>query len=109
MATSTFDIMKSNQTVGRAEALRRTMLAYLDELQDLQARALAGCASLAVSDGGRGLFDVLDTDHDGRLSVREMRNAIGAAERDYGLAQNGGVTARVHRAAERLLPSSWEG
>jgi Ca2+-binding EF-hand superfamily protein len=31
---------------------------------------------LTIADLGRGLFDVLDTDHDGRLGVREMRNAI---------------------------------
>jgi CHAT domain-containing protein len=35
LATSTFDIMKSNQTVGRAEALRRAMLAYLDDRSDI--------------------------------------------------------------------------
>ena len=34
LATSTFDIMKSNQTIGRAEALRRAMLAYLDDRSD---------------------------------------------------------------------------
>lgn len=31
MATSTFDIMQSNQTIGRAQALRRAMLAYLTD------------------------------------------------------------------------------
>ena len=31
LTTSTFDIMKSDQSVGRAEALRRAMLAYLDD------------------------------------------------------------------------------
>jgi CHAT domain-containing protein len=35
LATSTFDIMKSNQTTGRAEALRRAMLAYLDDRSDI--------------------------------------------------------------------------
>jgi CHAT domain-containing protein len=35
LATSTFDIMKSNQSVGRAEALRRAMLAYLDDRSDI--------------------------------------------------------------------------
>jgi CHAT domain-containing protein len=34
LTTSTFDIMKSNQTIGRAEALRRAMLAYLDDPSD---------------------------------------------------------------------------
>jgi CHAT domain-containing protein len=35
VTTSTFDIMKSNQTIGRAEALRRAMLAYLDDKSDI--------------------------------------------------------------------------
>jgi hypothetical protein len=35
LATSTFDIMRSNQTIGRAEALRRAMLAYLDDRSDI--------------------------------------------------------------------------
>jgi CHAT domain-containing protein len=35
LTTSTFDIMKSDQTIGRAEALRRAMLAYLDDRSDV--------------------------------------------------------------------------
>jgi CHAT domain-containing protein len=35
LATSTFDIMKSNPTIGRAQALRRAMLAYLDDRSDI--------------------------------------------------------------------------
>jgi CHAT domain-containing protein len=35
LATSTFDIMNSKQTIGRAEALRRAMLAYLDDRSDI--------------------------------------------------------------------------
>jgi CHAT domain-containing protein len=35
LATSTFDIMNSNQTIGRAEALRRAMLAYLNDKSDM--------------------------------------------------------------------------
>jgi CHAT domain len=34
LTTSTFDIMKSEPTLGRAEALRRAMLAYVDDLSD---------------------------------------------------------------------------
>jgi tetratricopeptide (TPR) repeat protein/CHAT domain-containing protein len=34
LTTSTFDIMKSDPTLGRAEALRRAMLAYLDDASD---------------------------------------------------------------------------
>jgi CHAT domain-containing protein/tetratricopeptide (TPR) repeat protein len=35
LATSTFDIMKSNPTIGGAEALRRAMLAYLNDRSDI--------------------------------------------------------------------------
>jgi tetratricopeptide (TPR) repeat protein/CHAT domain-containing protein len=35
LTTSTFDVMKSNPTVGRAEALRRAMLAYMNDKGDL--------------------------------------------------------------------------
>jgi CHAT domain-containing protein len=35
LSTSTFDIMNSDLTIGRAEALRRAMLAYLDDRSDI--------------------------------------------------------------------------
>ena len=35
LSTSTFDIMNSDRTIGRAEALRRAMLAYLDDGSDI--------------------------------------------------------------------------
>jgi hypothetical protein len=35
LATSTFDIMKTNPTTGRAEAVRRAMLAYLGDRSDI--------------------------------------------------------------------------
>jgi CHAT domain-containing protein len=35
LTTATFDVMKSNSTIGRAEALRRAMLAYLDDRSDI--------------------------------------------------------------------------
>ena len=34
LTTSTFDIMKSDPAIGRAEALRRAMLAYIDDTSD---------------------------------------------------------------------------
>jgi hypothetical protein len=41
----------------------------------LQERAGSGCVTLVLRDQSRGLFDLLDADRDGRLSVREMRQA----------------------------------
>jgi CHAT domain-containing protein len=34
LTTSTFDVMKSDTSLGRAEALRRAMLAYIDDNSD---------------------------------------------------------------------------
>jgi Ca2+-binding EF-hand superfamily protein len=42
---------------------------------DLQARAVGSYVSLAVTENGRGLFDILDANRDGSLGVREMRTA----------------------------------
>src|SRR5262249_40931020 len=42
---------------------------------EVEGRLLAGAAVLAVVDQGRGLFEFLDADRDGRLSLRELRSA----------------------------------
>jgi Ca2+-binding EF-hand superfamily protein len=60
---------------GDGKLFENEMLAYLDVVLDLQARAMAAVASLNISDEGKGIFDLLDTNHDGRLSVRELRQA----------------------------------
>jgi Ca2+-binding EF-hand superfamily protein len=65
---------------GDGKVFEKEMLAYLDQMQNLQNRAMTCCASLSVADQGRGLFDLLDTNHDGRLSVREMRQAVKLVE-----------------------------
>jgi Ca2+-binding EF-hand superfamily protein len=49
--------------------------AYFDHLQELSKRVASASVTLSVSDQSRGLFDLLDTNRDGRLSVREMRQA----------------------------------
>lgn len=61
---------------GDGKVTRAEFLAYFDHLQELQKRATAASVTLDVSDQSRGLFDLLDTDRDGRLSVREMRGAV---------------------------------
>ena len=54
----------------------KELLAYFDQMQELRAKVAAGCAGLSVVDQGGGLFDLLDANGDGRLSVREMRLAF---------------------------------
>jgi Ca2+-binding EF-hand superfamily protein len=70
--SATFKLMDRD---GDGKLFEKEMLAYLDELETLRSRAVVSCATLKFSDQGRGLFDLIDTNHDGRLSVREMRNA----------------------------------
>ena len=60
---------------GDGKVTEQEFNAYLDLLQDLQARSRKACVSLVLTDESRGLFDVLDVNRDGRLSVREMRGA----------------------------------
>jgi Ca2+-binding EF-hand superfamily protein len=60
---------------GDGKVTERELLAYLQEMSNLQARATASCVSLVFIEDGRGLFDLLDADHDGRLSVHEMQQA----------------------------------
>ncbi len=62
---------------GDGKVTEQEFSAYLDFLADLQARAKKACVSLVLSDESRGLFDLLDANRDGRLSVREMRAAPG--------------------------------
>jgi Ca2+-binding EF-hand superfamily protein len=60
---------------GNGKITEKELLAYLDSLEELQAQARASCVTLVLADESRGLFDLLDTNRDGRLSVREMRGA----------------------------------
>jgi Ca2+-binding EF-hand superfamily protein len=65
-------------TLDRARAGKITekdLNAYFDHLQELNKRVAAGSVTLTISDQSRGVFDLLDTNRDGRLSVREMRQA----------------------------------
>ncbi len=49
--------------------------AELDGWLDLQAKLVAGGVVVGVTDLGRGLFELLDADRDGFLSLRELRSA----------------------------------
>jgi Ca2+-binding EF-hand superfamily protein len=60
---------------GDGKVSEKELTAYLDQMRDLAARASAGCVTLVLADQSRGLFELLDTDRDGRLSVYEMRQA----------------------------------
>jgi hypothetical protein len=54
LTTSTFDIMKSDPTLGRAEALRRVMLAYMNDATDpLSAYPALWAPFVVVGEGAR--------------------------------------------------------
>jgi Ca2+-binding EF-hand superfamily protein len=71
--SASFKMMDLN---GDGKVTEKEMLEFLEKMTDLQSKLSQACASLTISDQGRGLFDLVDTNHDGRLSVREMRNAF---------------------------------
>jgi Ca2+-binding EF-hand superfamily protein len=66
---------------GDGKVSEQEMNAYLELLADLKARAQKACAALVLTDESRGLFDLLDVNRDGRLSVREMRGAVALLEK----------------------------
>ncbi|MFL5338758.1 MAG: hypothetical protein ACJ8F7_01210 [Gemmataceae bacterium] len=77
MASPLFrNLFKALDTDGDGMLYEKEMVAYLDKVEELQKAVQAGCVTLALSDEGNGLFDLLDRNHDGRLSVRELRDAV---------------------------------
>ncbi len=82
---------------------------YLDDYAKIQALAKAACVTLSLTDVSRGLFDLLDTDRDGRLSVREMRQAPKLLEK-FDRAKKGFLTEndipQSYRVTVRRGPSS---
>jgi Ca2+-binding EF-hand superfamily protein len=70
---NTFKLMDRD---GDGKLFEKEMLAYVDSMLDLQVRAVAAVLSVNAADEGKGLFDLIDTNHDGRLSVRELRQAV---------------------------------
>src|SRR5262249_14904173 len=65
-------------------------------------------ATVAITSQGKGLFEMLDADGDGRLSVREMRNAvklIAELDRDGDGMISRAEIPRCSQAAFRMGPA----
>lgn len=58
---------------GDGKIPEKELIAYLDQQEDLQARATGACVTLTFTDQSRGMFTLFDANSDGRLSVRELR------------------------------------
>src|SRR5262249_980148 len=69
------NIFKAMDTDGDGMLYEKEMVAYLDKVEELQRAVRDGCVTLALSDRGSGVFDMLDRARDGGLSVRELRAA----------------------------------
>jgi Ca2+-binding EF-hand superfamily protein len=59
----------------------KEMVAYLDQISKMQQLAQTCCVSLHVSDQGQGLFKQADSNEDGRLGLRELRQMSQLVER----------------------------
>src|SRR5262249_60550237 len=67
---NTFKLMDRD---GDGKLYEKEVREYLATMESLESAVAGTGLTLNVADRGRGLFDVLDTNRDGRLSVREMR------------------------------------
>jgi Ca2+-binding EF-hand superfamily protein len=98
---------------GDGMLFEKEMLAFLDDFLELQAFGQTSFASVGVTSEGKGLFELLDADGDGRLSVREMRNAVKLLA-EFDREGKGFITRtdipRCSAAAFKLGPSAgtWE-
>jgi Ca2+-binding EF-hand superfamily protein len=58
---------------GDGKIYEKELIAYLEKVEEMQARATSSCVTLHFADAGKGLFDLFDLDRDGRLSLREIQ------------------------------------
>src|SRR6185295_19062011 len=70
---NTFKLMDRD---GDGQLFEKEILAYLDSYKELLIAVRTSTASVSMTEEGKGLFELLDTNGDGRLSVREMRQAL---------------------------------
>src|SRR5262249_24911087 len=77
-ASATFRyIFKAMDRDGDGKLTEKEVIAYLDQYQKFQERLQTACASLHFADHGSGMFSLLDTNRDNRLSIREVRGVVG--------------------------------
>jgi Ca2+-binding EF-hand superfamily protein len=87
----------------------KEVLAYVDKTHRLSTGALTSVVTLNASEQGLGLFDLLDADKDGRLSVRELRQLpklIDKLDRDGDGRLSRRELPRSYRATFQLGPNN---
>jgi Ca2+-binding EF-hand superfamily protein len=70
------NMFKAMDRDGDGRLFWKEVLTHLDTFQGLQAAARQSCATVGLEMEGKGLFELLDSNNDGRLSIRELRNAV---------------------------------
>jgi Ca2+-binding EF-hand superfamily protein len=95
---------------GDGQLTEKELLAYLDQVQERQARALTSTVALLISGEGSGLFELLDRNRDGRLGLREVRTAPQLLSR-LGCEKKGAIARgdipRSYRLAVGLFEASF--
>jgi Ca2+-binding EF-hand superfamily protein len=91
---------------GDGKLYLKEVLAYFEKQKALQDRARAACLTMSIADQGKGLFDLLDKNGDGRLSVREMREAVKLIDK---LDQNGDGLLESNEIPRRYVVSARRG
>jgi Ca2+-binding EF-hand superfamily protein len=69
------NIFKQMDRDGDGKVSEKEMFAYFDDMMKLEERARESCVTLVLRDQSRGLFDLLDSNRDGKLGVREINRA----------------------------------
>src|SRR5262249_596071 len=99
-------LFKAMDADGDGKLYLKEVLAYFENHKALQHRPQEACVTMSIADQGKGLFDLMDKNSDGRLSVREMREAVKLIDK---LDQNGDGMLEPGEIPRRYVVSARRG
>jgi CHAT domain-containing protein/tetratricopeptide (TPR) repeat protein len=109
LTISTFDYLKADPTIGRAEALRRAMLAYMSDASDPRNAYPAFWAPFEiVGEGGMvlaGQVVTLPVPEAAKLPISQMAPAVGEAERAWAATRDTPSPAVLEAFIKRFADS----